>query len=91
MFAELSNYLDDELDNSLCEELEKHMDGCEPCKAFLSSLEKSIQQCHMAPNDSPDPRITRNTRLRFTARFSFRRSHQVTRRYPYAGFSPQAT
>ena len=35
MFAELSNYLDDELDDSLCEELEKHMDGCEPCKAFL--------------------------------------------------------
>jgi len=57
MFAELSNYLDDELDDSLCEELEKHMDGCEPCKAFLSSLEKSIQQCRIAPNESPDPRI----------------------------------
>ncbi len=54
MFAELSNYLDEELDDSLCEELEKHMDGCEPCKAFLSSLEKSIQQCRMAPNESPD-------------------------------------
>jgi RNA polymerase sigma-70 factor (ECF subfamily) len=54
MFAELSNYLDDELDDSLCEELEKHMNGCEPCKAFLSSLEKSIQQCHMAPNEAPD-------------------------------------
>src|SRR5690242_2947173 len=40
MFAELSNYLDDELDDSLCDELEKHMDGCEPCKGFLSSLEK---------------------------------------------------
>ncbi len=48
MVAELSNYLDDELDDSLCEELEKHMDGCEPCKEFLSSLEKSIQQCRMA-------------------------------------------
>lgn len=57
MFAELSNYLDDELDDSLCEELEKHMDGCEPCKAFLSSLEKSIQQCRTAPNESPDPRV----------------------------------
>ncbi len=57
MFSELSNYLDDELDDSLCEELEKHMDGCEPCKAFLSSLEKSIQQCRTAPSESPDPRI----------------------------------
>jgi RNA polymerase sigma-70 factor (ECF subfamily) len=57
MFAELSNYLDDELDDSLCEELEKHMDGCEPCKAFLSSLEKSIRLCRIAPNESPDPRF----------------------------------
>jgi RNA polymerase sigma-70 factor (ECF subfamily) len=62
MFAELSNYLDDELDDSLCEELEKHMDGCEPCKAFLSSLEKSIQQCRIAPNESPDPRIAARLR-----------------------------
>jgi RNA polymerase sigma-70 factor (ECF subfamily) len=57
MFAELSNYLDDELDDSLCEELEKHMDGCEPCKAFLSSLEKSIQQCRTAPNEVPEARV----------------------------------
>jgi len=62
MFAELSNYLDDELDDSLCEELEKHMDGCEPCKAFLSSLEKSIQQCRIAPNESPDPHVAARLR-----------------------------
>jgi RNA polymerase sigma-70 factor (ECF subfamily) len=62
MFAELSNYLDNELDDSLCEELEKHMDGCEPCKAFLSSLEKSILQCRIAPNESPDPRIAARLR-----------------------------
>jgi len=62
MFAELSNYLDDELDDSLCEELEKHMDGCEPCKAFLSSLENSIQLCRTAPNESPDPRVAAKLR-----------------------------
>jgi RNA polymerase sigma-70 factor, ECF subfamily len=62
LFAELSNYLDDELDDSLCEELEKHMDGCEPCKAFLSSLKKSIQQCRMAPNESPEPRVAARLR-----------------------------
>jgi len=62
MFAELSNYLDEELDDSLCKELEKHMEGCEPCKAFLSSLERSIQQCRLAPNDSPDPRVTARLR-----------------------------
>lgn len=62
MFAELSNYLDDGLDDSLCEELEKHMNGCEPCKAFLSSLEKSIQQCRIAPKESPDPRVAAKLR-----------------------------
>ena len=62
MFAELSNYLDDELDDSLCEELEKHMDGCEPCKAFLASLEESIQQCRKATNESPDPRVAAKLR-----------------------------
>src|SRR5579859_4075859 len=30
MFAQLSNYLDDQLDDSLCEELERHIGGCEP-------------------------------------------------------------
>jgi RNA polymerase sigma-70 factor (ECF subfamily) len=69
MFAELSNYLDDELDDSLCEELEKHMDGCEPCKAFLSSLEKSIQQCRMATNESPDPRVAAKFRRELMAEY----------------------
>ena len=62
MFAELSSYLDDELDDSLCEELEKHMDGCEPCKAFLTSLEKSIEQCRIAPNETPDPHFAARLR-----------------------------
>ncbi|MGO9640875.1 MAG: sigma-70 family RNA polymerase sigma factor [Candidatus Acidiferrales bacterium] len=62
MFAELSDYLDDELDDSLCEEMEKHMDGCEPCKAFLSSLEDSIQQCRTAPNESPDSYVAARLR-----------------------------
>ncbi len=69
MFAELSNYLDDELDDSLCEELEKHMDGCEPCKAFLSSLERSIQQCRTAPNESPDPRVAARIRRELIAEY----------------------
>ncbi len=69
MFAELSNFLDDELDDSLCEELEKHMDGCEPCKAFLSSLEKSIQQCRMAPNESPDPRVAAKLRRELMSQY----------------------
>jgi RNA polymerase sigma-70 factor (ECF subfamily) len=54
MFAELSNYLDETLDDSLCEELEKHLEGCEPCKAFLSTLQATIEQCRKSPADCPD-------------------------------------
>jgi RNA polymerase sigma-70 factor (ECF subfamily) len=69
MFAELSNYLDDELDDSLCEELEKHMDGCEPCQSFLSSLEKSIRQCRMTTDDLPDPRVAAKLRCELMAKY----------------------
>jgi RNA polymerase sigma-70 factor, ECF subfamily len=54
MLAELSNYLDETLDDSLCEELEKHLEGCEPCKAFLSTLQATIEQCRKSPADCPD-------------------------------------
>jgi RNA polymerase sigma-70 factor, ECF subfamily len=52
MFAELSEYLDEQLDASLCDELEKHLDGCGPCQAFLASLEASIEQCRRSPAES---------------------------------------
>ena len=69
MFAELSNYLDEQLDDSLCDELEKHMDGCEPCKAFLLSIEKSIQLCRTAPNELPDPRLAAKLRRELMAEY----------------------
>jgi RNA polymerase sigma-70 factor (ECF subfamily) len=69
MFAELSSYLDDELDESLCEELEKHMSGCEPCKAFLASLEKTIEQCRIAPRDEPDPRVSATLRRELLSQY----------------------
>jgi anti-sigma factor RsiW len=54
MFAELSNYLDEQLDDSLCDELEKHLDGCDACKAFLASLEATIEDCRRLRSPAPD-------------------------------------
>ncbi len=54
MFAELSNYLDEQLDDSLCEELEKHLDGCDACKAFLASVEATIEDCRHLRSPVPD-------------------------------------
>jgi RNA polymerase sigma-70 factor, ECF subfamily len=53
MFAELSDYFDEQLDDSFCEELERHLNGCGPCKAFLSSLEATIEQCRTTPAECP--------------------------------------
>ena len=38
----LSSYIDAELDPSLCEEIERHMAGCNPCVAFLNTLKKTV-------------------------------------------------
>src|SRR5579864_8152738 len=58
MFAELSNYLDEQLDDSLCEELERHMNGCGPCQAFLATLEATIEQCRRSPAECPTEQTT---------------------------------
>ena len=62
MFAELSNYLDEQLDDSLCGELEKHLDGCGPCKVFLASLEATIEQCRKSPAEGPSGRTAARLR-----------------------------
>jgi len=52
LFAQLSDYLDEQLDDSLCEKLEEHLDGCEPCKAFLDSLEATIKELRKLPSET---------------------------------------
>lgn len=69
LFAELSDYLDEELDDSLCTEMEKHMEGCEPCKAFLASLEETIRTCRTAPTESPDARLTAHLRREVLSKY----------------------
>jgi hypothetical protein len=53
MFAEQSTFLDKQLDDSLCNELEKRLEGRGPCQAFLSSLEATIEQCRKSPAEYP--------------------------------------
>jgi RNA polymerase sigma-70 factor (ECF subfamily) len=52
LFAQLSDYLDEQLDDSLCEKLEEHLAGCEPCKAFVESLEATITQLSKLPSET---------------------------------------
>lgn len=80
MFAELSNYLDEQLDDSLCAELERHMDGCEPCKVFLASLAAAIQQCRHMPGECPSGK--RAVRLRWDLMKNYSRALATVRPEP---------
>jgi RNA polymerase sigma-70 factor (ECF subfamily) len=67
MFAELSNYLDEQLDDSLCDELERHLSGCEPCQAFLASLKTTIEQCRRSPAECPPRKRAVDLRMKVLA------------------------
>jgi RNA polymerase sigma-70 factor (ECF subfamily) len=64
MFAELSEYLDERLDDSMCKEVEKHIDGCEPCKAFVASLEATIEEIRRAAGEAPARKVADRLRKR---------------------------
>lgn len=69
MFAELSEYLDERLDDSLCEELERHLGDCGPCQAFLATLEATIAECRMAPAECPTGRESAELRKQLVEKY----------------------
>jgi RNA polymerase sigma-70 factor (ECF subfamily) len=62
MFAALSDYLDSELPQASCDDLRRHMAGCEPCIAFLDNLEKTISDVKSVSAPKPDARIAAQLR-----------------------------
>ncbi len=62
MFSGLLDYLDGQLDDFSCEEMETHLSSCEPCKEFLRSFEATIAICRNTPTEYPD--LMRATDLR---------------------------
>lgn len=45
LFALLSDYVDQQIDPSLCADVEGHLGDCSPCKAYLASLEETVRRC----------------------------------------------
>jgi len=42
LLSQLSDFVDGELEATLCAEIERHMAGCPDCRAVVNTLEKSI-------------------------------------------------
>ncbi len=49
LLAQLSEYLDGELDAAACEGIDGHMDDCPRCQAFLESLKRTIAHVRRSP------------------------------------------
>ena len=43
MLSELSDYIDKELADELCEELERHLEDCPNCRVMLDSLTRTVK------------------------------------------------
>lgn len=45
IFRRLSVYLDGELPDNACEEIRKHLKGCDNCEVFLASFKRTVALC----------------------------------------------
>jgi len=52
MFEKLSEYIDNELDDVTCQELERHVKACITCQVCLGTLKRVINLCK---NIKPEP------------------------------------
>ena len=45
MFEKLSEYIDNELDEVTCRDIEHHAEACIPCQVCLGTLKRTIAVC----------------------------------------------
>jgi anti-sigma factor RsiW len=56
IFAQLSAYIDAELPEATCEEIQAHIADCAPCVEFVNSLRRTVELCHgHATGEQPAP------------------------------------
>ncbi len=56
IFSLLSQYLDEELPDDMCQEIDTHISDCPPCVKFVESLRKSVDLCKSYKElDTPGP------------------------------------
>ncbi len=48
LLSSLSEYVDGDLSEALCQEIERHMAGCEDCQIVINTLQKTVNLYHKA-------------------------------------------
>ncbi len=62
LFERLSEYVDGELSQEICEEIRRHMEGCEPCVAFAKTLKTTAELCRRLPSKPIPPAVAADLR-----------------------------
>ncbi len=55
--AQLSEFIDGELDDAMCQEIEQHIEGCENCRVVVDTLRKTILLYRDAPAETVPPQV----------------------------------
>ena len=56
LLSQLSDYVDGELDDALCIEIERHMAECDRCHIVIDTLRKTVELCRAyEPSAMPKP------------------------------------
>jgi anti-sigma factor RsiW len=53
LLGSLSAYVDGDLADEVCAEIERHMAGCERCRVVVDTLRKTVELYHTAAEDAP--------------------------------------
>lgn len=60
LLSSLSAYVDGELSETLCEELEAHMANCEDCQIVVNTLQKTVYLYHKTAAQPEIPSDVKN-------------------------------
>ena len=58
--AQFSAYIDGELSQELCAQLEEHLSSCENCRVVLNTMQKTIELYHVHSGDESLPQQVRS-------------------------------
>jgi anti-sigma factor (TIGR02949 family) len=59
LLGSLSEYIDGALSPALCQEIEKHLAGCENCRVVLNTTKRTIDLVHQPQNQTVVPEDVR--------------------------------
>jgi anti-sigma factor RsiW len=62
LFERLSEYVDGELPQAVCREIQQHLQDCAPCIAFAKTLKKTADLARRLPDEPMPAELAANLR-----------------------------